>query len=217
MTNEASEPDDRALLIQWRAGDAEAGRTLFDRNFRSLRRFFTNKVDEGVEDLIQSTMLKLVASGPRLAEVGNFRAYLFAIARHELFAALRARARAPDRFDSALQSAEAFSRSPGNIVARREENRLLLAALRKIPIDYQLVVELYYWEDLRTAELAEALELNPSTVTSRLARARELLLEQIAAASPAEGPSGRTEVELAVWAAEARAELDGLEIAGESQ
>ena len=48
-------------------------------------------------------------------------------------------------------------------------------ALRRLPVDLQLVVELHYWEDHSTAEIAALLELAQGTVKSRLRRAREAL------------------------------------------
>jgi predicted RNA polymerase sigma factor len=59
------------------------------------------------------------------------------------------------------------------VAARREEHKVLLMALSQLPTDLQIVVELYYWEGMPTAEIAAVLESNPSTITSRLARARE--------------------------------------------
>ena len=76
--------------------------------------------------------------------------------------------------------------SPGTLAQAREEQELLLLALRRIPIDFQIAVELYYWESLSTRELAEVLGVPEGTVRSRLARAREHLAREIEvlAASP---------------------------------
>jgi RNA polymerase sigma-70 factor (ECF subfamily) len=65
------------------------------------------------------------------------------------------------------------------IAVRQQEHQFLLMALTQLPLELQLVTELYYWENLRTAEIGEALSLNPSTVAGRLARARELLGEHL--------------------------------------
>ncbi|MEZ4372915.1 MAG: sigma-70 family RNA polymerase sigma factor [Polyangiaceae bacterium] len=47
----------------------------------------------------------------------------------------------------------------------------LVEALQRLPLDLQMAIELYYWEELSVAELAEALEIPAGTVKSRLHRA----------------------------------------------
>jgi RNA polymerase sigma-70 factor (ECF subfamily) len=60
-------------------------------------------------------------------------------------------------------------------VARAQEQRLLLEALRAISVNFQVVLELYYWEDLSTTEIAAVLGVPVGTVRSRLDRARDAL------------------------------------------
>jgi RNA polymerase sigma-70 factor (ECF subfamily) len=80
----ADEPDDRALLVAWRAGDRERGNELFRRHIRSVSRFFRSKIPEAAEDLTQTTFLAVAQVDPaRIGEV-PFRAYLFGIARNQL-------------------------------------------------------------------------------------------------------------------------------------
>ncbi len=59
--------------------------------------------------------------------------------------------------------------------ARGSAGRLLLAALREIPLEYQVLLEPYNWEQLATAEIAEVLEIPGGSVRRRLVRARELV------------------------------------------
>ena len=68
------------------------------------------------------------------------------------------------------------------MLAKREEDRILLAALRRLPLDLQVTIELYYWEGLSYAELAELLEVHRETIKSRLRRAKDLLRTEITAA-----------------------------------
>jgi DNA-directed RNA polymerase specialized sigma24 family protein len=66
-------------------------------------------------------------------------------------------------------------------MADREEEKLLLQALRQIPLDLQTIVELYYWEQLPVGEIAVILDVPAGTVKSRLFRARDALREQLGA------------------------------------
>ena len=107
-----------------------------------------------VEDLAQRTFLACLEAADRIREDGSFRAYLFGIARKVLlqhFARVRRDGNPPD---PAVASADALGASPSRVIAQREEQRLLLRALRKIPLDLQIAIELFYWEELSIAEIA---------------------------------------------------------------
>jgi RNA polymerase sigma-70 factor (ECF subfamily) len=166
---------DAELLAAWRAGDAAAGEDLFTRHFDALYRFFRNKADDGIDDLIQATFLAAVASRDAFRGDASFRSYLFAIARNELYAHWRRRARRDAEADIGELSVEDLGTRPSGVLARHREQQLLLRALRAIPLDLQLVVELHYWEELTGPELAVALEVPEGTARSRLRRAREAL------------------------------------------
>jgi RNA polymerase sigma-70 factor (ECF subfamily) len=60
-----------------------------------------------------------------------------------------------------------------------------------LPLDLQTALELHYWEELSTAELAEVLAIPQGTVKTRLFRAREqlrVLLRAAGAVGPDDGP-----------------------------
>ncbi len=166
--------DDFELLAAWREGDKAAGSELFSRHFSAVNRFFRSKVDGGVEDLVQSTFLACVEARDNFRGVSSFRGYLFGIARNHLFGHYRRRDREVD-FETC--SVIDLGGSPSQALGGREEQRLLLHALRCLPLEHQIVVELYYWEGLKGPELAAVLDVSPHTVRSRLSRARASLRE----------------------------------------
>jgi RNA polymerase sigma-70 factor (ECF subfamily) len=75
-----------------------------------------------------------------------------------------------------------------DVIAAREEQRLLLRALRKIPVDDLVAVELHYWRGLTGRELAAVWGVPEGTARTRLRRARLVLEAKIEAlaASPSE-------------------------------
>lgn len=167
--------DDAALFKAWVGGDESAGETLYRRYFDPLYRFFRAKVPDDYEDLIQNTMLECVRSRDRYRGDSPFRAYLFGVARHRLLHYLRAKGSNRLDFDAGHSSLADLDPRPSTVVARRAEHRRLLEAMRRIPVDLQIAIELHYWEDLSTAELADVLEVPQGTVKSRLRRGREAL------------------------------------------
>lgn len=192
---------DEELLAAWRAGDGDAGGVLYERHFDALYRFLRTKVDNGVEDLLQQTFLACVKRKDALHDGTKFRAYLFTVARHELFEYWRQKKKRAGDVDIAETSLVDLGTSPSGIVARQAQHRLLLRALRSIPLDLQIAIELHYWEELSGRELAEVLEIPEGTVRSRLRRAQEAL--QVAMAEQADDPESlaSTRAELDKWAA----------------
>jgi RNA polymerase sigma factor (sigma-70 family) len=175
--------DDDELLAAWREGDSIAGNALVRRHFVSVYRFFRSKIDDGVEDLTQQVFLALVEGRDRVSDRASFRPYLFGIARRKLMMHLRGRYRADKVFSPADQSVHELCAGEvefGDRLAAHRSQRLLVAALRSVPLDFQIVVELYYWEDLSVAEIAEITEVAVGTVKSRLSRARAMLEGELA-------------------------------------
>jgi len=180
----ASEPSDADLLAAWRAGDRALGNALFRRHVVRVSRFFRTKLPEAAEDLTQSTFLALVEAQPTLRAEASFRAFVFGIARKQLLMHLRGRTRARQRFDPLTTSAVDAGASPARLAARHEQQRLVATALQRLPVDYQVALELHYLEGLSLQEIAEALEIPLGTVKSHLSRGRTLAAERLAELAP---------------------------------
>jgi len=174
---------DAELLAAWHSGDKGAGSQLFTRHFDALYRFFANKLPDDAEDLVQGTWMACVRYEDSLRKAASFRAYLFAIARNELYRALKGRSPS-DEVDFSVSSMIDLGASPVSIAAAAERDRDLLGALRAIPIDAQIVLELHYWEDLSGTELAEVLGVPQGTAKSRIRRAKALLAAALSEETP---------------------------------
>lgn len=166
---------DAELLDNWRAGDQTAGRLLIERYYEMVKHFFLNKVSNGVEDLVQETFLKCLNSRDRVGDDHKFRSYLFTIAYNELRMSLRRRYRHGEHVDFSEVSLSDLAPKPSALIAKRQERRLLLEGLRTISLEYQVLLELHYWEKLTTEEMAQVLQMPVGTIRGRLRRARALL------------------------------------------
>lgn len=171
-----SADDDNALLLAWRDGDRDAGERLFDRHFAALARFFRNKASDGIDDLVQATMLGMLESRDAFRGDGTFRSFLFGIAYNVLHTHLRRiyRDTSVDLSSSAIAD---LAPGPSQAYAAKAEHRLLLEGLRAIPLEHQTLLELYYWEPMTAAEIAAVFELPEGTVRTRVRRAKALLEE----------------------------------------
>lgn len=156
---------------------------LFERYFERICRFFYTKADADVEDLIQQTFLACVESKDRFRKDSAFFTFLFGVARNVLRVHYRKRKR-DERIDFGTHSLHDLAPSPSNVVAGRKEQRLLVEALRRIPIDLQIAVELHFWEGMSARQIGEVLEIPEGTAKSRLRRGKELVREELAKLEP---------------------------------
>jgi RNA polymerase sigma factor (sigma-70 family) len=186
----ATADDDLALLERWRAGDGAAGNDLFRRHFEALYRFFEHKTDGEIDDLVQETFLACLRGRDVFRRHSSFRTYLFAIARNHLFGYWRRRKAGPSPLDFENVSVAALSTSIDTRLSRKQDRAALLAALRALPLDQQLLLEMFYWEELERDQLAEVFEVAAATIGSRLFRARQALHDSLTAitADPAVAP-----------------------------
>lgn len=203
-----TELSDAELLRAWRDSDSRAGAALFKRHYPSVLRFFSNKVDAtAIEDLVQQTFLALIEGQERFRGDSSIRTFLFAIAHNKLRNHYRSRSRSHGQVDFLTSSAHDLSPGPSSMVAKREEERLLLEALRRIPVEYQVMLELHYWEHQSMAEIAEIVGIPNGTVKTRLRRGKALLGECLRAIGESGEVLERTLSDLEAWA---RGVRDGL-------
>lgn len=120
----------------------------------------------------------------RFQRQSSFRTYLFAIARNTLFNYWNRISRV-SRWVAAIDFAEisiaSLSTSAASRLVRGGDQGRLLDALRALPLEQQLLLELHYWEELERDQLAEVFEIEPATTRSRLSRARAALRERLTA------------------------------------
>lgn len=196
----ASERTDAELLAAWKAGDDESGNLLVRRHFEAIYCFFSTKVQDAA-DLTQRTFLAALEGAERFRGDAAFRTWLFAIAKRTLFNHYRGQRRRRERFaDLTRLSAIDLDPSPSAVFADREEQGLLLRALRGLPLEMQITLELHYWEAMKLNDIAVVLELPPGTVKSRLSRARKLLRESVASLTDDEHLLRSTLGNLDAWA-----------------
>ena len=145
------------------------------RHYRTVLRYFELNASWAADDLAQRTFMACVESSHNVRNVEGFRAFLLGVARRQLAMYLRevARDEALARFDDAQPRARMTRLS--TLVARSREQLLALRAMSTLPRGPQRLLILYYWDGIRTPELAAAEQVPESTVRTRLARARDLL------------------------------------------
>jgi RNA polymerase sigma factor (sigma-70 family) len=178
--------DDIALLERWRGGNAEAGQELFARHFDSIYGFFETKCEAEADELTQATFLACLRARDQFRKESSFRTYLFTIARNELYRRLRERQRRDAKIDFELSSIAELVSTPGTKIARNQEHRRMVEALRQLPVEQQTLLELHYWEEMEIGQLAEVFDSPAATIRTRLHRARKALKERMEGSAPAQ-------------------------------
>lgn len=207
----ANDTEDRELLQRWREGDERAGATLVKRYFGLVHRFFRNKVSspEDATDLVSETMLACTRSKERITG-SSFRSYLFAVATNTLRLHIRKRAkrqRELDDFSEICVAETQGAASPTRMMAQRQETQLLARALRRIPIENQIVLELGFFEGLTAPQIAELLEIPVATVYSRQRRGKSRLEAMVAELSEDPSLAQSTMMGLQTWALQIKEQL----------
>ena len=183
-------PDDRDLLIRWRQGDRAAGKELYDRHSDSVLRFFMRLVYDTseVQGLVNETFMACrTAVKPFEGTHEVVRGYILGVALNKFREFLR-RQQKGNRLIDAHANAEEVAEvtveelglgDPSEFVEQNETHKLLLKALRKIPVDYQLLFLLSFWEELTNPQIAAILDLPIGTVASRLRLGKKRLEAQL--------------------------------------
>jgi RNA polymerase sigma factor (sigma-70 family) len=172
---------DLHLFHGWRDGDNNKGKVFYRRLAPKILRYFRRNVFDTskVEELVQETFLE--AHRSTAMEVNNPRAYLFGIAAHVISRYIRKRRREVGRPEWQAEDIEDSlheldpQADPEYIRQQRDEDRLFMKAMRKLPFNQQLVLELSFWEEMSGREIAEALAIPEGTVRSRVRLGRERL------------------------------------------
>ncbi len=128
------------------------------------------------QDLLQQTFMAVLET-LRRGEVEpprDARAYLFQVARRRLYAHIGKLARDRDHGEQlesnreVALSAEAEQHDLAYLSNLREDQRLLLRAMRRLPLEQQIPIHLRHWAGLSGPAIAEVLEVPEGTVRSRL-------------------------------------------------
>ncbi|GBD93952.1 ECF RNA polymerase sigma factor SigH [bacterium BMS3Abin05] len=179
--------DEKFVIRLARAGQDEAKgqltRLYLNRAYRFALRLTQNRHD--AEELVRAAFAELFQNLTRYDESFAFSAWFYQIIIHQYLKLRRKRRLLAGIFPFFLKDTidpDAFESpgdSPGIALTQKEEKKILLKAIRKLPQAQQLTVTLYDLEGLPQKEIAEILEIPAAEVMSRLHSGRQKLLESL--------------------------------------
>jgi len=167
------------LVTAAREGSEAAFLQLFDEHRLPLFRFayrMTGSVADS-EDVVQECFLQLLRPGCSYdPAVTPIRTYLFGVARNQSLKRLEKRAMACPGEPAASPAG-----SPECHVLRIELEEEVARGVMDLPEGLREVLILAHYEQMAIAEIARVMEIESTTVKSRLQRARAQLRETLAA------------------------------------
>lgn len=126
---------------------------------------------DDAEEILSDVFLTLWKNADRIRP-GKLKAYLASIARTRAIDALRRAGESLELEEDVLALPDA---DPERQLTQAEERRLLRKTLSELPEpDHTIFIRHYYFCQ-KTAEIAEALDMNVNTVQTKLKRGREKL------------------------------------------
>jgi RNA polymerase sigma-70 factor, ECF subfamily len=154
--------------------DQETAAELFEQYHGPIFAYIYRLVNQCdlAQDLAQETFLQVVRHRQRLPEVSNRRAWLYRIATNLAFNALKRGRRFQWLPWQAVDGAgSAGSPDPADALHDRDA---VTTALNALPTHYRAPLLLYSRYELSINEIAQALQISPAAVKTRLHRAREM-------------------------------------------
>ncbi len=173
-------PGPDQLMAEWVAGDERSFSTLVHRFGPELHGFLRSHLgdDQLAEDAWSESWVRVVRNRERYQPTGQFRAWLYSIARRCAMDVQRGRRRWVNLAVKVFEwgSANATRAPSGELTVLRDERDAQLdRALLELPEEHRVIVLLSYQQEMTSTEVAATLGLTAQQVRSRLSYARRLL------------------------------------------
>ncbi|WP_316804677.1 RNA polymerase sigma-70 factor [Pedobacter nototheniae] len=162
--------DNLELLKKIAEGDEKAFAVLFYQYLPVLQSFalkFT-KSDHATEEIIQDSFLKIWLNRDKLETVENVKAYLYKYVSNECLSYLRKTLRQTKTIDNFKNTHSDHSNDTVETIHLNEVNKIINTAIGDLPGQRKKIYELSRQEGKTIPEIAEILNLSPSTVKNAL-------------------------------------------------
>ena len=134
------------------------------------------------EDVVQDALLLAFKALPQLDDLNRFSSWLYSITRHRALRHSKDEHRfelKSDLDEVILEHTYAVALDPAKIFEDHDEHNEVRVSIKQLPSEYQVVLRLYYWDNMPQQRIADFLSLPLSTVKWRLYKAKQMLRERL--------------------------------------
>jgi len=170
------------LHLRFLAGDKGAFEELVRLYERELSMFIRGMVHDTYETkhLVIDTFAELAVSGGNFEGRSTLKTYLFVIAKNLTIKLLKNRERENHlSIDDVFRETFGETESPGEFLEREENKTLLLAAMLDLKPDYQMVLQLLYFEDMSYREAGKVMKKTERQIEGLAYRAKAALKKKL--------------------------------------
>ncbi len=167
----------RVLVSRCRQGDHQAFEVLF-KQFQPRLRYYVQRLNGGgnhAEDTLQSVWLKVIRKIGSLKDPQAFVAWLYTIARREVYG----QGRIKDPFVELTDEHLELVAGDGEVTFAEEDATRIHRALVRLKAQHREILTLSFLEELSHREIARVLGVNAGTVKSRVFYAKKALRQEL--------------------------------------
>lgn len=165
---------DNALMQKVKKGETDKMGLLFERYHRQLFRFMFNmtRQKELSEDLVQNVFLRMLKYPDGFRGFGEFRTWMYHVARNVLYDHYRKDKRSPVQNDlTDYEDKIAGELEPSSALEKKEELLNLETAMRMLNLESRELIVMCRFQELKYAEIATILNITEGSVKVRVHRA----------------------------------------------
>ncbi len=172
--------DDNELISRVLEGDNSAYREIVERHqgkifFLGLK-FFRNQED--AEDFSQEVFLQAYRRLNTFGGNAPFSAWIYRVGYNLAINKYRVKSR--ETIDeSVLEPIASQDIRPDEGILRKETKDIMNSCLKKLPVLYNIIVKMRYFDGLSYPEISEITEIPVNTIKSHVRRAKQLLMRFI--------------------------------------
>lgn len=168
---------DSWLVMQTREGNKKALTMLVKRWHKKLCRqayWYTNDMD-AAKDIAQDCWPSIIKNLKKLKDTSSFGSWALSIVTRKSIDSLRKNKREKKHLEFYFESNNSRLVDKEDSTADGDAIGLLRASIQNLPVQQQLILNLFYLEELSLKQISEILDIPIGTVKSRLFNAREQL------------------------------------------
>lgn len=170
--------DDRKIIKDIINGDKEKYRELVEKHQQRLVNFIFAQVYDYdlANDIAQLSFIKAYNSLRNYNPKYEFSTWLYTIAINLTKSEMK------KRKNISLEEAKIQLRSKQNIsddVIKEQQAQTIRSAVTRLSKRYQMVINLYYWQELSYKEISDIMKVNINTIRTWISRAKKELKQQL--------------------------------------